>query len=529
MNAYFQLIEADHGVDLRLVPPTNGGSPIDINELNAYLQLKHVPDIDMKLAYAALRQLDSEKIVQISASKGYTEQEMVLLRVSEDKMSAVGRFYPPSTYGARMSKEEIIQDMKYRNIRFGIDEQAIEAFVANPQYCTDIVLAKGVAPRHGKDAEIEYFFNTELNTRPARNEDGSVDFFHLNTINHCKEGEVLARLIREDRGEPGNNVVGEVIKPRDVKHKTLRFGRNITLTEDGLNLISQINGHVSLVGDKVFVSDVYEVENVGPTTGNIEAEGSVVVSGNVQAGYQIKAKGNVEVSGIVEGATIEAGGNIILTRGMNGMNKGVLKAGGSVISKFFENSTIESGSFVEADSILHSNVVAKTEIMVDGKKGFIAGGSVRATNKIVCRTLGSSMGADTYVEVGVDPKQKIRYQALQKEMVEIQRNLKSVQPILLNLTQKLQSGVKLTPEQVKYLKSLAEINTQQTEKMEACQREFDEIGSMLSGQHNAYVAVREEAYAGTKVAIMDASVILKKSVSFCRFIYEKGDVKTTSY
>ena len=422
MNAYFQLMMSPGGTAVRLVPPSDGGEKINIAELTEYLQLKNVEVPDLKALYQAAALLDREKVVPLTSKCGFPEQEMFSLRISEDGMEAVARFYPPSNNGSPISgKEEIIQDLKFRNVAFGYDEAAIEAYLAKRNYCEDIVVARGMEPVQGRDARIEYYFNTDLSTRPTRNEDGSVDFFHLNTINHCKAGDVLAKLYKEVPGKPGSTVRGEKISPRDIKHLSLKYGRNITLSEDGCTLISDLNGHVSLTGDKVFVSDVYEVENVGTATGNIESEGSVLVTGNVQAGFSIKAKGNVEVRGVVEGAHIETDGDIIIARGMNGMGKGVLKAGGRVILKFAENATIYAGAYVESESILHSNVNANTEVIVDGRRGFIAGGIVRATEKISCKTLGSSMGADTVVEVGVTPEQKKRFQELQKEVQLLSR------------------------------------------------------------------------------------------------------------
>lgn len=121
---------------------------------------------------------------------------------------------------------------------------------------------------------------------------------------------------------------------------------------------------VSLVEGKVFVSDVYEVENVDLSTGNIDFEGSVQVNGNVSSNFVIRAGSNVIISGVVEGAYIEAGGNIIIARGMNGMAKGTLKAGGNIVAKFLENATASAGGYVSTESILHSNVIAATEIQV---------------------------------------------------------------------------------------------------------------------------------------------------------------------
>ena len=189
-----------------------------------------------------------------------------------------------------MTADEFMRDLAFKGITYGINKELIQAFFKTPIYCTDIVVAKGLAPRHGTDARIEYYFETDIKARPTLNEDGSVDFFHLNAINHCNKGDVLARLFPEDPGEYGRNVMDEKMKPRDVRKRVLRYGRNIALSEDRLVLTAETDGHVTLVEDKVFVSNVFEVENVDNSTGNIEYDGSVKVNGNVCTNFSIKAR-----------------------------------------------------------------------------------------------------------------------------------------------------------------------------------------------------------------------------------------------
>ena len=84
------------------------------------------------------------------------------------------------------------------------------------------------------------------------------------------------------------------------------------MSEDGTKLISQVSGHVQLEGDKVFVSNCLELVDVDASTGDIDYDGSVVIKGNVLAGFSVKAAGDISVSGIVEGATLISGGNITL-------------------------------------------------------------------------------------------------------------------------------------------------------------------------------------------------------------------------
>lgn len=530
MNAYFQIITSMKGTAVRLVPATDGGARLDFAELMEYLRSKNIEIADAKPLYQAVERLSEETVVPVSIQVGLSSRESFQLKVSENKMEAVARFYPPSSSGVSYEgKEDIISDLKMLKIIYGIDEKAIVTWLDKRNYCEDIVIARGKEAVQGKDASIEYFFNTDLSTKPKRNEDGSVDFFHLNTINHCKVGDVLAKLDKEVLGEKGCDVYGAPVQPKKVKHLNLKYSKNVEVSEDGCVITSKVNGHVYLAFDEVVVSDVYEVENVGPATGNIESNGSVLVKGNVQTGFAIKAKGNVEIRGVVEGAVVETDGDIIIARGMNGMGKGILNAKGRIILKYAENATITSGEYIESESLLHSKVNAGTEVRVDGRKGIIAGGLVRAKERISCKTLGSPMGSDTQVEVGVDPAAKIRYQELQKESMRVTANLKNIQPILLSATQKIRRGDTYPPEQLQYIQTLAITNKQQMERLKELQAELLQLDEQLQGQRQACVLVSGDVHEGTKITIGDSSLVLKSVSTYCRFIREKGEIKISAY
>lgn len=138
------------------------------------------------------------------------------------------------------------------------------------------------------------------------NDDGTVDFHSLENVNHVKRGDVVAVLHPEDMGDAGTDIFGKNVNPERVKHIVFRFGRNLLISEDGRQLISQVNGHVILENDKVFVSNVLELVDIDNSTGDIEYNGDIMVKGNVLAGFSVKAKGDVIVQGIVEGATVTA-------------------------------------------------------------------------------------------------------------------------------------------------------------------------------------------------------------------------------
>lgn len=530
-NGYFRLLCSENGTALKIIAPKDGGTPVSVKEVMEYLNQHGVTYDTVQLSKSIQDAVASglaETAVIVNKECTMEVHESYRMTVSQDKMLVVARFYPPSLKGKRMTAADFFSDLTQQNILFGVRREIIEAFFKTPIYCTDVVVAKGQPPRHGKDARIEYYFETDIKAKPTLNSDGSVDFFHLNAINHCSAGDVLARLFPEDPGEYGLSVHNEKIKPRDVKRMILRYGRNIAISEDKQVLTAETNGHVTLVDDKVFVSNVFEVENVDISTGNIEYEGSIKVNGNVCANFSVKAKGNIEVAGIVEGAELEAGGNIIITRGMNGMAKGVLKAGGNIIAKFIENAKVYADGYVSTESILHSQVVAGSEITVSGKRGFITGGKVSAASLIKVKTLGSAMGADTVVEVGVDPSVKLKVQDLRKEIVENRKEIEKTHPVVVAMTQKMAQGVALKPDQLKLLQEMIKKEKELEEKIDTDLREFNNLQEMLEECAFARVEVTGEVFAGTKICISDVSMVVKNSMTFCRFVKEQGDIKMSS-
>lgn len=527
-NGYFQLLCGVNGTALKIVAPQDGGNHVAVKEVMDYLTLHAITYDTVSLNKGlqdAILAGEKETVIMLNREKSAEIRESCKISVSQDKMYVVARFFAPSLKGERMSVGEFLNDLTYKNITFGIQKQLIEAFFKTPVYCTDVVVAKGLAPRQGSDARIEYYFETDIKAKPTLNSDGSVDFFNLNAINHCSKGDILARLFPEDPGEYGRSVMDEKVKPRDVKRLVLRYGRNIALSEDRCVLTAETDGHVTLVDDKVFVSNVFEVENVDNSTGNIEYDGSVVINGNVGTNFSVKAKGNIEVKGVVEGAVLEAGGNIIIARGMNGMGRGVLKADGNVIAKFIENAKVFANGYVSTESILHSEVLAGTEITVSGKRGFITGGRVSASNAIFVKTLGSSMGADTIVEVGMDPAAKVSMQKLQKQIAENNKNLEQIHPVLLAMTQKLAQGIKLRPEQIKAIQDMVQKESEIKQQMENDTKEFTALQQLMEESGTAKIEVTGEVFAGTKICISDVSMVVKSSMTYCRFIKQQGDVK----
>lgn len=522
-NGYFRLVNDANGYGVALYQPKGGGDEIQIKELSEYLD-------GLKISYDRKRlemMLFSEEdgVYHLGQGPCPIYPETYRITVSEDKMFATVRFYAPTEGGKRISYEDFVSDLKYQNITYGIESSLLRThFNAGEDYCTDIVVAKGKEAIPGEDARIEYCFNTDNHRRPAQKEDGSVDYFHLTTINQCRKGDVLARIIPEQPGEPGFDIYGEVIKSHEPKHVNLKYGRNIQLSEDKMSITSLVDGHVSLVDDKVFVNDVYQVENVDVSTGNIEYEGSVEITGYVAANFEVKAGGNVLVGGLVEGAKIIAGGNIIISKGMNGMGKGYLKAGGDIVVKFLENTRVASGGYVEAEAIMNSKVSAGTEVRVDGRKGIIVGGYVQAANKITAKVIGASMGSTTILEVGVNPLIKMQFSRMQKMLADDTKTVKNAEIILENFKEKVKKGVQYSEGQIRYIKSVSALVEEKNAQIQQTSARMEKIRAVMETQKNADIVVNDQVYPGTTIIIADATRTIQNNYHYCKFVREQGEV-----
>ncbi len=526
-RGYFQFESKDDGLFLTVYPPVDGDKAVAVSEIMYYIDKKKLGDCNLaKLNEVVTAGAKQETTAQVSYVPVHPIQEFGDYRISPDVMTLEAVFYPPFKGADELTLEEIKRDISSLGVKTDIDEESIKKFLESRRYFESYVLSVGKKPVDGTEGYIEYKFNTELKPTPKMNEDGTVDFHTLETVNHVKAGDVVAVLHPEDRGEPGMDLLGRPVAPRKVGHVIFRHGNNLSISEDGRELISKVSGHVMLESDKIFVSNVLELVNVDASTGDINYDGDVSIKGNVLAGFSVKAAGNISVSGIVEGATIIAGGNITFNRGVQGMNKAVIKAGGNIVSKFIESAEhVSAGGSIDTDSILHSKVTAKGHIIASGKNGLIVGGDVRSITLVEAKSIGNEMGTATVVGVGVDPAAKRRVDELKSDLQKDGENKIRLTQVLDAIKKKQAVDGKLEPEKVE-LQQKTMRNLLLLEKdLIAKKAELEELRSQLGEDDNARVRVRGNIYIGTKLIFGDQSYFIKEKQGFCQFLKERADIK----
>lgn len=532
-DAFFRMIAKATGTYIAQYPPIEGGNPvISAPDVIRYL--------DLKLGYpydrAAVSKFFSEPVttvkeIQLTPEKIIPKDESIIVDISADKNQAFGMFFPPMEGGKTMSKDDIVSELVRAGVKYGVDNAKIDEISTNRPYVKKILLAVATMPEEGEEAVIKYNFNTDLTMKPQVNEDGTVDFHHLDMISPVKEGQILAELTPAKMGKPGINVCGQLLKQTKVRNRILRVGKNIKLSEDGLRAYSEINGHASIEGDMIFVSNTFDVAaNVDASTGDIEYDGDVVIHGNVNSGYSVKATGDIVVEGTVEGAYLEANGSIVLKRGISGMDKkGQIVAGLNVISKFVESAKITAGGYVTSDSIMHSDIIAKGDVTADGKKGFISGGNIHSGSLISARNIGSSMGTTTVLECGIDNSIIDEYHALEKEQEENIDEEEKLMPILQNLIKRVKLGEKLDPTKLLQLKKSSERREWLHKRNEEIEERHKELKEMIDNYVGGRVRAEGTIHPGCKIIISNAIYYVKTDTTYCSFTKEGGDVKLDVY
>lgn len=529
-NGYFKLEKRKDGTYLIVYPPVDMGAPVDPVEITRYLDGYNI-DYAKNDVYDTVKEaLNEEKEIRLTTLLVGNIDEEVFVSMSSDGNSAICRFYPPSTDGRAFTKEDIVHQLGRQGVKFGINEQAIDKYLADKKYCTSYVLAESEMPVEGRDAVIEYHFNTDLSRKPKLNEDGSVDFHQLDTVSHIEKDMVLATLTPAIQGKPGTDVMGRPIKPRTVSVKFLRQAKHTHLTPDGLQMISDVNGHAMLVDGQIFVSDTYLVPaNVDPTTGDITYNGNVEVTGNVNTGYKVEATGDIIVDGVVEGAELVAGGQIILKRGIQGMGRGVLKAGTNIVSKFLESCDATAGGFIQTESIMHSNVSAGAEIIVKGRKGFITGGSVRSGKYIDAKTVGSVMGTNTVLEVGINMSLAEEAKSLEKEKAELTSQIDRATKVIIFISNKIKNREQITPDKMEQFQALSSQKSIMEKRSTEIDAKLAVVNEQLDNMTGGYISIDDVIYPGCKVTVSNVSTYIRTETKHSRLVRDGADVRVAAY
>jgi uncharacterized protein len=414
--------------------------------------------------------------------------------------------------------EEALASLARANVTFGINQARVAAALETPG--RPILVALGQSPRDGEDGRVVYEPSLlAIGGRPHVADDGEVSLFDLGLVHNVEAGAVLATRTSPTPGVPGVTVFGKPIPARAGRATHLRAGAGARLGEDGLQVFAATAGHAVLVGDLVTVSPIYHVRgDVGPATGNITFVGSVIVSGNVDAGYRVEAGGDVEIQGSVAAGEIEAGGNVSVRYGIQGhKGHGRVGAAGVVRAKFIEFALVQAGVSVYAsDGVMRSTVEAGEKVEVLGHHGSIVGGRILARHAVSARHIGSPHGVPTEIMVGTDPALVAEAEEARARATRLINQLEQIQQRIVQLqSQDRQRGLSAAVRQD--LEKFHLVYRSLLEQRTDLNKRQLELAALLQALRGAVVIAQGTCHPEVRISIGTATHLVREAWHGVRF------------
>ena len=432
--------------------------------------------------------------------------------------------------GLEMTRDDVERAFARKGVRMGIDYDAVEQALSHKPYGARVLVARFKEPVHGQDAVIEYLFRTRSVISPKEVEGGRIDYKDLETVVSVTKGTVLAAKTPPTPGENGFTVTGKPLAAKPGKDDRLAAGKNTKLSQDRLQVIADIDGQPILRDKTITVESVLSVDgNIDYCTGNINFAGSVRVVGNVVSGFSLKASEHIHVEGLVEDSFIEAGGDVLIKGGIQGANKGRIKARGNVNALFIERATVEAGGCITAGQSLHSNLLAGDQVAVTMEKGHICGGTVGARNLVQANIIGSEYGTWTEIAVGFEPREKATLEELEQEKAQREAALEEAEKGLVTLEQYQAEGTQLPARLERAYERISKGRTALQERLVELNAEIKALEAALGKTEAPEVRVRGFIYPNVNIKLKEMTYENQSKTTHTAFFEHDGQIQARPY
>jgi len=397
----------------------------------------------------------------------------------------------------------------------GIDEEALLGALVKGTGGRAVRIAVGIPPVPARPARIELDFELDQQIGTLDSRSLQIDYRERGGMRNARAGDRLGTWYPAEEGKPGVGVDGQELAPVVSTEPEAKAGAGVRMEPEGDGveaLFAEIDGVVRTTPDgELFVTDLLEIDgDVDLTVGNIDVRGSVRIRGTVRSGFRVHARHDIEVGGAIEDAEIEAGKTLTVSAGILGGGSGVVRATEQVRAKFAQNATIHCRGDVVLEADIHSTIECGGTLLAREGAGHLRGGSYSAGAGIWARTLGSSQGAPTRLQVGVGLD-------LFRDMEQVRSELQAARARTRKLQrergreQARRAGRSLTREHAltvrRAMKSQRE-TAKATAQLEARMRAIKEA---LEHTDPPFVRVEQKLHAGVELQIQDAFLLIDHS------------------
>lgn len=453
-----------------------------------------------------------KEIAAAAPAANLDEQALVLL--SSDEMMAWMCLLPPVGDGAGLTTPQLCKLMVFKGVCHGFNWPLLRTLPENSQrYFQLFPVACGTPPIMGQDGYVIDRYPRSISEDVEIDELGQANYYTLKLVQEIQENQVICEIVPPTAGTPGMSITGTHLPARDGKAAAIPQGRNTRLSEDGRYLVAAQDGHVVFSGRDFQVKSVLHLyEHDLLATPNIKFLGDIHVHCDLNRGNTICAMGTVQIDGVMEGCTIEAGENIIVSSGVLGQDTAVLRAQKRVYAKYLENCSVYARESIQADCIINSNIYSNGTVKVRTGRGAIIGGTIRASREVSAVTVGSKAERFTSIILGGDPCEEA-------ERAQIQEELRSIEQALVQLENApMQLSAKQAASKLRLRQCVARMNLEKLDK----ELEAIKTASLSCDTRRLFC---DTGYPGTQITIGHSAYTISQAEHNCTIGLSCGRVR----
>jgi uncharacterized protein (DUF342 family) len=421
------------------------------------------------------------------------------LVATPDNMHAYLRVSPRAHF-AGVAREAVVSAVAAGGITRGLIDAGVDLLVnlqnSAAPFDGYFEVACGVPMQRGENGSVEFHVQpTSMEPRYDENDDGRVDFRQLNLIENCFVGQRVASILPPGTGRAGADLFGRSIPPVPGEPVGARPGAGVTVSPNGREFTSQVEGRVVYEDGVLSVSPLLEIgRDIDYSVGNIDFIGKVTVRGNLLDGFAINAKRGVELFGEMGASRITSEGDVKITGGVKGKTAGIISCRNLAVH-YIDDATVEaSGDVTATKEIMNSSVKALGSVRVTA--GAIIGGDITGFRGVEADTIGSEMGVATRVAAGVNWTEENTKAGIRAKMAELLDRAQSAKTLLAPLFADSGAKAGMNSEQKALLADLiSELQDLRSDMAELLEERRQLGGSRPAGAVNQ-INVRKMLYMG---------------------------------
>lgn len=450
----------------------------------------------------------------------------VIVTVSPDFRNAFVSIYSASGNGRNVTYDDVISALNEKGVRYNIDTDRLHKIFEEEIFDRQVRAAVWKAPVDGVDGSIKYFFDTELKLRPKTNERDVADYKDLGYIRNITKGTVIAEITPPTVGEPGMDIRGVELKQIPGREPKYVVGSNTALTEDGLQIVATEDGHLSYTAQGGFsVSTAITINSdIDSSIGNIDFIGDVSVKGEVCENFKISSAKSITVYGNVNGASLEAGGDITVKGGI--INSHVV-CHGKVNAQFCEYSDITSDGDVEAKNFVVCNVYCGGKLT---SSKTLSGGKYTCINDVFAVSAGTPNYSPTEILIGDNAVLNSEKAELTKKSAENAASIGRCTQIIDFLNEKKKQLFRLPEDKEQLLGQTVKTKINLQMEIKRIEKRLKEIDESLAVKQYLSFGCRGTVYPGVKVVIGESVYQVTNEYHRVRFrTGNDGNVEVAPY